>query len=267
MALLFALFLFLFGTIIGSFLNVVIYRTTHGDSPANGRSRCTKCKKVIAWYDNIPLLSFLMLKGKCRKCKKPISWQYPIVEFTTGLLFVWWYLVGFAFFQLTQQPHVYIQPLYWLFIGVMLLIIFVVDMRYFIIPDFATFMVGAGALVYRLYLVATNVMRWQDAFSSVLMGIALCAFLGALWYFTKGKGMGFGDVKYSLSMGVLLGWPRGLVGMFTAFAIGALVGVALLMLKRKKLKQAIPFGPFLVIGTLVALMWGMPLWEWYWGMM
>ena len=109
--------IFVLGLAIGSFVNVLIYRTLKNESPWEGRSYCDNCRRQLSWYENIPMVSYLVLGGKCRTCKKKISWTYPVVEMVTGLLFVWWGTLGFAFFQLTRSPLLYLQPLFWLFVG------------------------------------------------------------------------------------------------------------------------------------------------------
>lgn len=259
--------LFVLGLVFGSFLNVVILRTIAGESPAKGRSKCPKCKHQLAWYDNIPLLSFVWLRARCRYCKKPISWQYPVVELSTALLFVWWYGVGFAFFKLTQTPFVWIQPLFWLTVGILLLIILVTDLRYMIIPDYAVAGLGLMAVCYRSFLSFKGVMQWVDFGLAIVVGMVMMGVFYGLWYFTKGKGMGFGDVKYVMAMGLLLGWPKGLVGLFVAFVLGALVGLGLLFAGKVGRKSLLPFGPFLVLGTVIALIYGMDIWNWYMGLM
>jgi leader peptidase (prepilin peptidase)/N-methyltransferase len=110
-------------------------------------------------------------------------------------------------------------------------------------------------------------MRWEDFWSALATGVGLAVFLGIIWLVTRGKGMGEGDLHLALPMGILLGWPRGLVGMYTAFIIGAVYGLTVLLLRKKKWKQRVPFGPFLVLGTVVALIWGGELWEMVYGMM
>jgi len=257
------LLLFVLGLVIGSFLNVLIYRTVHGEDFVHGRSKCPHCKHTIFWYDNIPLISFLVLGGKCRNCKTKISWRYPAIELLSGLLFVWWFFVGFTFFRLSQAPLDVIQPLFWLSVGLMLLIIFATDWLYQIIPDYANLILGVLAVGYRTYLALTGAMRWEDFVMTLLTGFILSGFLFLLWWFTKGRGMGFGDVKYALVMGILLGWPRALVGIFLAFISGALAGLILILSGYKKMREKIAFGPFLVLGTLLALIWGSKLWDWY----
>lgn len=260
-----ALFVFVTGTIVGSFVNVIIERTVSGEDWVKTRSRCDSCKKVIAWYDNIPLLSYLLLGRKCRHCHKRISVQHPAVEFLTGALFLWWYGIGFAFFQLTQQPLTIIQPIFWLIVGIFLMMVLITDLKYMIIPDYAVVGLGLLALVYRVYLTQAGVMQINDLWGAILAGVMASGIFYGLYAWTKG--MGFGDVKFVLVMGWLLGYQRMIVGLFVAFILGALVGVGLISLKKKKMKQAIPFGPFLVMGTVIALVWGSKIWEWYWSLM
>lgn len=257
------LMLFVLGACIGSFLNVVIYRTLHDESFVRGRSHCESCGTLIHWYDNVPLLSYLVLKGRCRACKTKISIQHPVIEFMTGILFVWWYVVGFAFFRLTTLPFSVVQPLFWLVIGVILWLIFVTDVLHMLMPTPALVIMPLLAFLYRWSLAESGIMEWHDFWWAILMGVLLSLFLWSLRVLTKGKGMGDGDVIFALSMGFLLGWPRALVGMFLAFLIGAVVGVGIIVLKKKRFSSRIPFGPFLILGTFLALLWGDELWGWY----
>lgn len=254
------------GLVMGSFVNVVIGRTLSGESFVSGRSRCDHCKQLIAWYDNVPLLSFVLLGGRCRQCKKRISWQHPVVEIMTALLFVWWYGVGFAFFQLTQSPLPYLQPAFWLVIGILLLIVVISDLISTLIPDYAVVGLGILALLYRLYLVSAGVMEPLDLWRAIFIGESLAVLFGLIIAMTKGRGMGWGDVKLILVLGWLVGYPRMVVGTFLSFFIGAMVGIVLLAFKKRRFGQAIPFGPFLVLGALLALVWGNSIWSWYWGL-
>jgi len=267
MAFVAAIFIFFFGAIVGSFINVVIERTIAGEDWVRTRSRCDHCKKVIAWYDNIPLLSYLLLGRRCRYCKTRISVQHPAVEFLTGTLFLWWYAMGFAFFRLAEQPLTVVQPLFWLVVGVLLLIIVITDFKYMIIPDYAVAGLGLLALLYRVYLTQANIMQISDLWGAIAAGFSAMLFFFLLYAGTKGAGMGFGDVKFVLVMGWLLGWQRMIVGVLLSFVTGAIVGVIMMALGKKTAKQALPFGPFLVLGTVVSLVWGLQLWEWYWGLM
>lgn len=251
---------------MGSFLNVVIYRTIHGGSPFEGRSKCPHCKRTIAFRHNIPLLSFLLLRGRCAYCKAEISWQYPFVEFLGGILFVWWFVIGRGFFFLVQQPFDFLQPAFWLVVGLVLLSIFVIDQLYMVIPDFLNAFLFVIVLLYRIGLVLANQMQPNDFVSSLVAGFLLTGFFGGLWLITRRRGFGLGDVKLAPALGLLLGVERLIVAVFLSFIFGALVGSGLLMFKQRKLGQAIPFGPFLVLGTVASLLWGMQLWNWYWGM-
>ncbi len=255
--------LFVLGTVIGSFVNVVMYRTIAGESWVHGRSHCEQCKRKIHWYDNIPLLSFIVLRGKCRFCQTPISISHPVIEFLTGTLFVWWYWGGSLFFKLTNQPFHYAQPLFWLTVGVLFLIIFFTDAFYMLIPDEAVIVLAVLTFIYRVALTLYGVMQMGDFLRTLLAAGACGLFFFSLWFFTKGKGMGFGDVKLAIPFGLLLGWPNVLVGIFVAFVSGAIVGVTLVIGRKKKLKQAVPFGPFMILGMVVALLWGSSLLHWY----
>lgn len=258
---------FLLGLSIGSFVNVVIYRTLHEETFIKGRSRCDHCRKQIAWYDNIPLLSFVLLRGKCRRCKRAISLQHPLVELTTAILFVWWYVVGFTIFQLTTQPLLFVQRGYWLLVGVLLLIVLVTDLTTYLIPDFSVVLLSLAALLYRLYLVHMGIMATGDLYAAIASGFGLSMFFTALILATKGRGMGWGDAKLAIALGLILGWPRSVVAVFAAFIGGALFGIYLVLSGKKSFGQTIPFGPFLVVGTLLSLLYGYPLWLWYIGLL
>ncbi len=257
------LFLFIFGTVIGSFLNVVIYRTLKDESWVKGRSKCENCHKLIHWYDNIPLLSYFILGGKCRNCKTPIAITHPVVEFLTGTLFVWWYWGGSLFFRITHEPLRYVQPIFWLMVGLILLVILCVDFIYYVIPDEAIVILTALTLLYRIALMVTGVMQVADFGRALVGAVGLSLFFAFLWFVSKKKGMGFGDVKLVFPLGLLMGWPNMLVGMFLAFIFGSIMGIGLMFARKKTWKQAIPFGPFLVIGTIGALVWGNQLMQWY----
>lgn len=259
--------IFLFGLALGSFLNVVIYRAIHGESPFEGRSKCPKCKRTIRAIDNIPLLSYMLLGGKCRWCKTAISWSYPVVELLTGILFVWWFAAGSLFFRLTQSPLLYIQPVFWLVVGMLLIVVFVVDMLYGIIPDVVVWSLGISAFCYRILLTLSGAMQPMDFFRAIVSGIGVSLFFLSLIVLTGGRGMGMGDVKLALVMGLILGWPRILVAVFLSFFIGAIVAVFLLAFGKKRFGQTVPFGPFLVIGTALALVWGEQLWSSYFALL
>ncbi len=262
--------LFVLGLAVGSFLSVVVYRETSDDSedtvskfsawlPAwvTGRSRCDNCHKQLAWHDNIPLLSYLALLGRCRYCNKKITVRYPLVELFTALEFVWlyWLIQQFAFFQQLEGTYSLIVLGFWLFIFSLSFALAVVDFQKGILPDS---LILTGIVVAVLRLAATG--RWEF----LLTGLALFAFFLFLYLVTQGKGIGFGDVKLAFFIGVVLGWWQWvLVAMFIAFLTGAIAGVILIVLGKKTLKSALPFGPFLLGGMLIAKIAGEYLWQLY----
>ena len=220
---------FLVGLLWGSFLSVVVYRTVKKGSPLSGRSRCDKCRKKIVWWQNIPLISFLILRGKCFYCKKAIDWSYPLTELITGILFVWWFVMGRSFFLLVGSPWSLLQPVFWLVVGMVLLVIFIADLKYGIIPDGANLFLFSWVVFYRLILVGNGQMMLVDLGKALLSSVVLTGFFWSLWWFTKGNGFGFGDVKLAPSIGLLLGWPRVLVGVMGSFVIGSVVGILLIL--------------------------------------
>lgn len=255
--------LFFLGAAIGSFLNVIIYRSTTGESWAKGRSHCETCSKAIPWFENIPVVSYFMLRGKSRCCKKPLSLSHPVIEGLTGALFVWWYVAGFVFFKLTTQPFVVLQPLFWLLVGLLLLYIFIYDYRYMLIPTWSVTVLFVLVVFYRLLLAATGIMQYQDLYSAIITMVVASSFFFLLWIATQKKGIGFGDVELAVPLSLLLGWPKAVVGFFLAFVLGGIVGGYLLATKKASLKRAVPFGPFLILGTLLALIWGDAIFNWY----
>jgi len=258
-----SLVLFILGAAFGSFLNVVVYRSLKNESWTKGRSKCDSCHKQLKWYDNIPLLSYVFLRGKCRFCHKKIGLTHPVVEFLIASLFVWWYWGGTLFFNLTQHPFSVFQPLFWLSVGLILMAILVADYLYLIIPDKFVAILLFLTVVYRLALTVSGIMQLDDLVMAIAGTVLATGFIGSLWWITGGKGMGMGDVKLMVPLALLLGWPKVIVGIFASFIVGALVGVVLLASKKKKMGQVIPFGPFMIIGTFISLIWGEQLLRWY----
>lgn len=245
----FLLLSFVFGLCVGSFLNVLIYRLPRS-LKITGRSFCPKCRKKILWYDNIPLLSFILLGGRCRFCQSPISWQYPLVELVSGLatVFITFHLRGVP----QAQPHLG-GVLFYLFITYALIVIFVSDLRYFIIPDQV---VIPGIILLGVIRFVGGLLGSPSGWEALLSAIGAAGFFAILVLVTRGKGMGWGDVKLVGFIGLILGFPKILVALELAFLTGAIAGVILVLLKRKTLKSQIPFGPFLSLGALLALIYG-----------
>ena len=262
-------FIFIFGLIVGSFLNVVICRLKTKEEFFFSCSHCPHCKKNLKWFDLIPILSFISTFGKCRYCRKPISIQYPLVEVGTGILFLlfFWHL-NFGF-GLEQFGIIWILDLiYLLFILCSLVVIFVYDLKHYIIPDKIVFPAIAVALIYKLFEMFVNWdlrFIWDLGFGiwdfRILLYAIFSAIIASGFFFliiliSKGKWMGFGDVKLAFLMGLILGWPNILFALFLAFILGAAIGLILIGLKIKSIKSQIPFGPFLVAATIIMMLWG-----------
>ncbi len=271
------IFFFIVGAVIGSFLNVVIHRVPAGESIVFPNSACPKCKAKIKGYDNIPILSWLILGGKCRNCKNPISARYPAVELLTALIFV----LFFWRFDLTP-----VLPVYLVFAAAILALIFI-DAEHMILPNAITYpgviFSFAVRIIFPIFFGAEYFSDMKFAPLSGLTGwpiwavSLLGAVLGALagggviwligktWKLLRGvEGMGMGDVKLMLAVGALLGWRLTLLTFCIGVASGAVIGVAILTVKREKdLQTQIPFGIFLGIGALVAALWGEGIISWY----
>ena len=235
------LFVALFGLIIGSFISALSYRYPRRISIARGRSKCPSCKNTIAWYDNIPLLSYILLAGKCRNCKKHISIRYPLIEFFT--------ILGFVLIFLEFNSNA-VLTMFYLIIYSLLVLIFVVDFEFQIIPDIFVYF---GIFASFLYLLIFNE---RILFSSLFAGFLASVFLLSLFFLTKGKGMGLGDVKFAIFGGMLTGINLLFIWLFLAFLTGAAVGIILILSQKASIKSKIAFGPFLAFGLLVSLLWG-----------
>lgn len=232
---------FIFGCSIGSFLNVVICRLETGEDIVKKRSHCPKCNKILKWHDLVPAFSFFWLKGKCRFCKSKISWQYPLVELSTGILFL----------LLAWQYAGLIKLLFLFFLTACLIVIFVYDLKHYLIPDRIVYPAIIVTLLYRLY----NNGNWDISgfLWALLAAAASGGFFLLLYSFSKGAWMGFGDVKLAILMGLALGWPDIFAALFFAFFTGAIAGVSMIALGRKKMSSEIPFGPFLAGASILSL--------------
>ncbi len=265
------LFVFIFGLIVGSFLNCIIYRLSKKESFLVKRSYCPYCKHTLHWQDLIPLLSFLVLKGRCRYCKKPISLQYPLVELATGFLFllVVSQNIDSLFFELLNCEAItrsgatgflifsFLNILFLFLVSCFLIIIFVYDLKHYVVPDRviypAIFIAGSWYLVVSIFF--NHYLRYEILnimYSAVLAAV----FFLAIVLISGGKGMGIGDVKLAFFMGLLLGYPNILVALSSSFFLGVIIGIMLIISGKRSLKSEVPFAPFLVTGTFLAMFFG-----------
>jgi prepilin signal peptidase PulO-like enzyme (type II secretory pathway) len=246
MSLLISITLFVVGMCVGSFLNVLVGRFDQEDrSWYQGRSVCDHCGRQLKWWENVPVVSFVLLKGKCRTCQSPIPYQYLLVELLTGLFFAGLYLV----LGLSSN---FLLNLFNYLILTLLIAVVLFDLKYMIIPDYLVIALLILVVIKQLLITGFDL-------SNLLAALGSTSFLGLLYFITKGKGMGLGDVKFAFFMGLFLGWPEVVVAFYTAFLTGAVIGVILILMGRKKFGQLVPFGPFLVLGTFISWLWGLYL--------
>ncbi len=245
-----SLIIFIFGTIIGSFLNVVVFRYNTGFSIVSGRSKCLSCSKHLHWYELLPIFSFLILGAKCSGCNSKISYQYFFVELITGISFV----LLFLKFGLTPTLFTY------LFIVSLLITMSVYDFKHKIIPD---------SMVFIFILASLGVFFMTHTFNDIfnitlspdlLAGPILFAFFAFFWLISQGKWMGFGDAKLALGVGFLLGISGGIFAIMLAFWIGAIFSLSLMLLQkvnisnfRISLKSEIPFAPFIILAVFIQI--------------
>jgi leader peptidase (prepilin peptidase)/N-methyltransferase len=249
---------FIFGLIVGSFLNSVIYRLQKSQdikSLFKERSYCPNCKKTLSFLDLIPLASFIFLYGKCRYCKKPISLQYPLVEISTALLFLLVYL----------QFGISWEALIWAVLIAILVVVFTYDLLHLEMPVIliCTGIVLAVVLIFIKIYSSISGFDWQQGLNYFYGALVLGSFLGLLVLISWEKWMGVGDIWMGLLVGLLLGLNQALVALFIAFISGALISLILIVIKKKSIKDKIPFAPFLIIGLLIALIWGQDIINWY----
>ena len=236
----------LLGLAIGSFVNVVIVRLPEHRSLWRTRSACPACGAGIAWHDNVPLLSFALLRGRCRACRMPISWRYPIVEVVTAALF------ALAFQRFGPTPDFAVAAL----LLAALVAITAIDLQLQIIPDAITL---PGTVTGLVANVATQRLSVLDS----LLGIALGGGLFLLIIVVSRGGMGGGDMKLGAMLGAFLGWKVALLALFCAVLLGGIFAIALLVSGARGRKDAVPFGPFLALGGAIGLFAGEGLLRWY----
>lgn len=285
------LVLFLLGLAFGSFLNVLIFRyKPEGKlfgSHLGGRSKCMSCQKQLRWYELIPLLSFGIQGGKCRSCKSKLSWQYPLVELACGLIFVFVpiNLSGlFAFWNAFHGPVVFwLMSAVWIIALMSLLLAFVIDFKYYVIPNSATILIFLCGVAWTLLGTLTDIFQniyggsFLKNFGAVfpsfggvgishLVGVAVgLLFLLLIVFVSRGRAMGMGDVKIMAALGLLFGWPDIILIIALSFILGTIVAIPLLIWKRKKITDMLPFGPFIVISAFIIFFFGAGLLSTYFG--
>ena len=247
------LFFFLLGIIIGSFLNVVICRL-QTEETLMGRSHCTSCNQQIAWYDNVPVVSFLLLRAKCRRCKAKISWQYPMVELVTGIMFA---MIGWLELSLFDVDT-WLTTVFYLGLFSMLIVVFVYDLLTMYIPMIMIWIALAWTVVYLLLsegIIATSYMSPvpQGILSYILSGVIIFGLFWFLVWVSHETWMGMGDAYLALLIGLAVGFPGVLWAMTFSFGTGAIIGLVLIGFGKKGMKSQVPFAPFLVIGLAMTI--------------
>lgn len=246
------------GVCVGSFLNVLVDRLPEGQDVIRGRSHCDHCKRNLTWYELIPVVSWCIQGQKSRCCHRSLSVQYPLMELATG--------IGFVIIFLSHSPLLILLSSLILFCS--FLVVFVVDLKTERIPVEMLYSAAAG-VVLRLYPVASVcIAGGRSACSQLLLFYGVPAVIGAglfffLWLFSKGKAMGDGDILLALLIGLVVGYPMLIVSYYAAFLTGAIAGVILILGHKKQLKSHIPFGPFLILGLGIALMYGQGIVDWW----
>lgn len=266
--------LFVFGLIIGSFLNVVIFRYKPERSafalfPLRGRSHCRSCGKTLSWYELIPLLSFVIQRGRCRTCKERLSAQYPLIEFLTGLIF----LTPLYFYAPQTPDYSLASGILWTVAFIVFLVLAAIDYYWMIIPDelnlfiivlgllrifneksFSIFNDFSGSFIGNfsgLFGLRSDI--WLNHLAGGAIGLI---FIGSIILLTRGRGMGMGDLKLAAALGILFGWPDIAFLLAFAFILGSLYGVYVLTAGKKALKDSVPFGPFLILGAMTLIFFG-----------
>ena len=240
----------LFGLIVGSFLNVCIYRLPRHESVHWPGSHCTVCNRSLAWYENIPIVSWVVLRGRCRTCGDPISVMYPVVEAVTALVFV----AGYSIYGLT--PLLAARLLF----ACAMIVLFAIDLRHYILPDAITL----PGIVVGFALSFVLPPGWLASLIGMLAGGGVLFAIAEAYFRLRGiEGLGMGDVKMLAMIGAFLGWQLMLLTLVLASFAGSLLGLALIASGRGSMKLKLPFGTFLAVGALVAAVVGEPILEWY----
>lgn len=256
MAILFYVFVFILGLFVGSFLNLVADRLVSGEPILIGRSHCDFCKKVLKVVDLVPVFSFLSTFGRCRYCKKKLSLSYPLSELLTGSMFLLAAVSSRILTITSYRPLLFF--IYLLVIFSIYIVIFLADAKYQIIPT--------KVIVPGVFVVLAFYFIFGFDLSDFISAILLTAFFWFLFVITKGNGMGFGDVRLALLIGLFNRFPYNIFAIFSAFALGSVFSVFLMIFGEKGMKDKIAFGPFMILGSIVAFVFGDVFFSWYLGL-
>ncbi len=261
---------FILGLIIGSFLNVVIYRINTKKS-LGGRSACMSCQSKLSWYELIPVFSFFTLMGRCRSCKTKISIQYPLVELASGLIFATLFFkfsnqcgpaMGGEFISCLFTPMLVITYIYYAFMFSLLLVITTYDLKHKIIPDKLSLLFGVLAFLGLFFFNAHSYDSFYPHIPSILefsSGVLIALPFALLWLISSGRWMGLGDAKLVLGLGWFLGLSRALSAVVLGFWSGAIVGILFIIFSKYKMKSELPFAPYLALGAFSAFIFGLSL--------
>lgn len=245
---LFYIFAFLYGIVIGSFLNVCIYRIPQKESVVAVGSHCMSCQRRLAWYDLFPLFSFLVLRGRCRYCKAKLSWQYPLVEALNGVL----YIVVIAVHGMNVESVLYCL------LTSALLVLSIIDYRTLEIPLPVNIAILAVGIVHAA-VDYSNILRYVIGFFSASLFLLLCLIL------TRGRGIGGGDIKLMAVAGLCLGWQNIVLALVVGCVVGSVIQCIIIAVTKNKTKFAM--GPYLSLGIFTAMLWGDRFVDWYMGLM
>lgn len=256
-------FIFAYGLLIGSFLNVVIFRVPKKESVAKVRSHCMSCGYQLQWYDLIPLFSWIFLKGRCRKCGEKISAQYPIIEASNALLYVLIFFIQYGVNSYEMFEYFHFETFLYCLMASALLSLSVIDFRTYIIPVGFNIFIGALGIVNLIYRFIAFGLDGSDWLNYIIGLFCVSLFTFILYFASGGRAIGGGDVKLMAAAGLLIGWKL----IILSFILGCIVGsvIHLIRMKVSNAEHVLAMGPYLSVGIMIAVLWGNRMIDWYLG--